>query len=252
MTLGPIGLLRRVEGVPVVGRVARRFRRRLEYKAHKHIILSSGLFDVEWYLKTYPDVTHFRGHPAAHYVMYGASEGRNPSAQFNSNWYRSAYRDITARDANPLVHYLLHGKAEGRLTDAPPRPHWITPLDPLTARDIAGPFNFRIAIQVHIYYPDLAEELLDACLNVPGDVDILATATSLEGEDCANAWARRHGFPSLTVKRVMNRGRDVAAFTAAFGLDILAIYDLFCHIHTKKSLYSGREQVEWRRHYINH
>lgn len=40
----------------------------------------SGLFDAEWYLKTYPDVAAVGANPLRHYVQFGAAEGRQPSA----------------------------------------------------------------------------------------------------------------------------------------------------------------------------
>jgi FMN phosphatase YigB (HAD superfamily) len=111
--------------------------------------------------------------------------------------------------------------------------------------------DLRIAVQVHVFYPNLAAELLDACLNVPGQVTILVSAVTQEGAEAAKAWARARKFERLQVRIAPNRGRDVSGFTTTFGRDLLAGYDLFCHLHTKKSLYTGSEQNGWRRHNVD-
>ena len=42
-------------------------------------LLRSGLFDPNWYLEQNPDVAKSGMNPAKHYLLHGASEGRNPS-----------------------------------------------------------------------------------------------------------------------------------------------------------------------------
>lgn len=50
-------------------------------------IRESGLFDRDYYLRTYPDVTATGLDPIVHYVTIGAPKGRNPSALFNTGFY---------------------------------------------------------------------------------------------------------------------------------------------------------------------
>ena len=42
-------------------------------------IRRTGLIDSEWYLGRYNDVANFGMDPVVHYLLYGASEGREPS-----------------------------------------------------------------------------------------------------------------------------------------------------------------------------
>jgi glycosyltransferase involved in cell wall biosynthesis len=72
-------------------------------------IARSNLFDQDWYLKTYPDVAQCRMDPIRHYVAFGASEGRNPSAVFSTRGYFCSNRDVAAAGMNPLAHFVLHG-----------------------------------------------------------------------------------------------------------------------------------------------
>ena len=124
------------------------------------------------------------------------------------------------------------------------------PLGPPTAAPGRSATDLRIAVQVHVFYPDLAAELLDAAANVPGRPKILASAVTNEGVEAVKAWARETGFDRVDVRLAPNRGRNVSAFTTTFGRELLEGFDLFCHLHTKKSLYTGSEQRGWRQHNV--
>ena len=100
-------------------RAQNRTRRKQNAKlAHARLLASSKSFDRDWYLGQYGDVRVADIDPVLHYLEYGASEGRNPSALFDSNWYMQQNPDVRNAGMNPLIHYLMHGAAEGR----PPRP----------------------------------------------------------------------------------------------------------------------------------
>ncbi|WJH39059.1 hypothetical protein N7E02_19415 [Aliirhizobium terrae] len=80
------------------------------YKA----IVRSREFDSEFYRNNYPDVASSNQDPIAHYIAYGASELRNPSANFDTGFYLDAHPDVAKSGINPLYHYIVHGKAESR------------------------------------------------------------------------------------------------------------------------------------------
>lgn len=90
--------------------------KRLRYRKWKNIIEKSGLFDIKYYLFTYPDVRQQDINPIIHYIKYGAKEGRNPSEEFDTNFYLTNYSDVKESKMNPLIHYILYGKQEGRKT----------------------------------------------------------------------------------------------------------------------------------------
>ncbi|TDN67202.1 glycosyltransferase [Paraburkholderia sp. BL10I2N1] len=72
------------------------------------------LFDSTWYLERNPDVAAAGVNPLEHYVMHGAGEGRDPHPLFDSTWYRERNPDVVAAGVNPLEHYVMHGAGEGR------------------------------------------------------------------------------------------------------------------------------------------
>jgi len=86
----------------------------IKYKWYK-IIKNSNLFDIKYYLFTYPDIRENDMDPIWHYIKFGADEGRNPSANFDTKYYVNKYCDIKKSHINPLAHYILYGKKEGRM-----------------------------------------------------------------------------------------------------------------------------------------
>ncbi|UQB43251.1 hypothetical protein JX580_05085 [Thiomicrospira microaerophila] len=90
-------------------------RRRLNKSAAQ--IKATDLFDANWYLAQYPDIAKTTLDPALHYLIYGANEGRNPSAKFNTLDYLTEYADVALDGANPLIHFIKFGQYEGRKPD---------------------------------------------------------------------------------------------------------------------------------------
>ncbi|HEY3475119.1 MAG TPA: sulfotransferase family 2 domain-containing protein, partial [Anaerolineales bacterium] len=91
-------------------------RRRLEQD--RTLIVSSGLFDADWYLAKNPDVAEAKVEPARHYLLAGGFEGRDPGPNFSSSGYLDRYADVRDSGQNPLVHYLRYGRREGRAANA--------------------------------------------------------------------------------------------------------------------------------------
>lgn len=109
----------------------------------------------------------------------------------------------------------------------------------------------KIAIQAHIFYLDLLKEIVSACKNMPYKFDALISIVDKSAVDkVQSAFKKISNVEKVTVRVVPNRGRDVAPFLAGFG-DLLPEYDFVAHIHSKKSLYSGSEQFNWRKYLFN-
>ena len=69
-------------------------------------IKKSGLFDPEYYLKTYADVRKADVDPLRHFCKKGWKEGRNPSSTFNTKQYLQKHPELQQADINPLLHYI--------------------------------------------------------------------------------------------------------------------------------------------------
>src|SRR5690606_28612915 len=79
-------------------------------------IEESDLFDGEWYLRRYRDVSQLELSPAEHYVRVGARLLRDPGPELSTRFSLAIHRDVARAGVNPLWHYLAHGRAEGRRT----------------------------------------------------------------------------------------------------------------------------------------
>lgn len=90
------------------------FRYYFRRRKFARMIKNSDLFDTNFYLIHNPDVASRKMVPEWHFLLYGGSEGRDPSPAFRTEFYMKQYRDVKESGMNPLVHYLLYGRKEGR------------------------------------------------------------------------------------------------------------------------------------------
>lgn len=85
----------------------------------RQTIITSGLFDADWYLSCYPDVAETGGDALDHYLRNGARERRAAGPRFDTAAYLAANPDVAANGGNALVHYIRHGLKEGRKFGGP-------------------------------------------------------------------------------------------------------------------------------------
>ncbi|WP_269505363.1 hypothetical protein [Burkholderia sp. IMCC1007] len=81
-----------------------------ELKRGKKIIERSGLFDSDWYLREYPDVAESGQDPILHYLIFGAKEGRRPSANFMTTFDPDGVSSEGGE--NPLLAFIAAGKKQ--------------------------------------------------------------------------------------------------------------------------------------------
>jgi hypothetical protein len=74
--------------------------------ADRDIVASSQVFDVDWYVSTYPDVAASGVDPAFHFVRHGAGEGRHPGPDFDTKAYVANHAEVVALGLNPVVHFV--------------------------------------------------------------------------------------------------------------------------------------------------
>jgi glycosyltransferase involved in cell wall biosynthesis len=80
------------------------------------LIQSSGLFDLDYYLRQAPESADFEHGPIAHYLTTTGEQCYQPHPLFDARFYISSYPDLQdcAASVHPLLHYLQHGASEGR------------------------------------------------------------------------------------------------------------------------------------------
>jgi predicted HAD superfamily hydrolase len=104
----------------------------------------------------------------------------------------------------------------------------------------------RIAIHLHMYYPDLAVEFYQYLKNMPFDYDLYVSVPNEEGiKVCHNVFLGLPKLGQLIIEQVPNKGRDIAPMFCNFATH-LKTYDYIAHLHSKKSLYNHGATEGWR------
>ncbi len=205
--------------------------------------IKQKLFDPEWYKFQYSlnfntDIETFND-----YIRKSTFADVSPSPIFNNSQYLLDNPDVYVDGISPLTHYLTKGKKEGRAV-YPYVSKW-TPISTISAASNPHKRIGRYAIVLHIFYLEFVEKFYDATFGVDFEFDLFVTSTEQNVIDaCKEKFSTHPQMQNLKAVLVPNRGRNFGPFLVEFGQD-LREYDYFLHLHSKKSLYSGREQVQW-------
>jgi ADP-heptose:LPS heptosyltransferase len=77
-------------------------------------ILTSGLFDLGWYVVHHPEVAGASLHPIDHYLREGAAKGFSPNPYLDFKQYQDSDEQMSRLGINPLLHYIDQGWRERR------------------------------------------------------------------------------------------------------------------------------------------
>ncbi len=194
--------------------------------AEAHEIEQSGLFQAEFHGARFPPAAPLANVIEHDYLRsWACGIGcRKPFPGFHPGVYREQ-RGL-GQGVDPLVDFIRAGQPAG-----PWRLELITAADDVAAPDAKG----RVALHVHVYYPDMLPDILarlaanttrpDLYISVPNKAAMAMVEPLLAGYDGTVA----------QVQVVPNRGRDIGPFLTAFGADWSG-YEVVGHLHTKKSL----------------
>lgn len=106
----------------------------------------------------------------------------------------------------------------------------------------------RVGVMVHVFYVDLWGEIETYLRNIVYPYTLLISVVDdRDREYLASRISTLKSIQDVVIKKVENRGRDIAPFLVSFREEVLSL-DYVCHIHTKKSLFTGSDQKEWRRY----
>jgi hypothetical protein len=87
-------------------------RMRLRQEAKE--IEASGLFDMDWYVDSYPETVLSGYRPIFHWMLAGWREHLDPNPYFSTAWYLQQNPDCASSGENPLLHYMRTGASDGR------------------------------------------------------------------------------------------------------------------------------------------
>jgi FMN phosphatase YigB (HAD superfamily) len=201
-----------------------------------------GLFDANWYEARYgkfsEPLTAF-----SDYLDKSRYANVNPSANFDTESYLRTHLDIYHSGESPLLNYIYQDGAQRRQI-SPAHLRWV-PNNALIAKETNTWQKQKIAICLHIFYADFVGKFERCLTDFPCHVDVfVAVATDEIKQQVETLFTNIANVQQLKVIVAPNRGRNFGPLLVEFGKDLLE-YDLMCHVHSKKSLYSGREQTQW-------
>jgi hypothetical protein len=199
------------------------------------------------------DVSERTTNPLLHYEKVGRRAGKRPNPFFDPLWYATSFG--VSETLLPEQHYLSDGLAY----DMPGRD-----MDPLHSGSLlrlraapkvslaraltlpAIPFNQRIGVFLHAFYPDLAEEIFGYLNNIPEPCTVFISTDTPAKAQSLGQTAKRCLQHSLEIRVLPNRGRDIASWLVGFA-DRMREVEVGIHLHTKKSFHTGSAFDDWRR-----
>lgn len=132
---------------------------------------------------------------------------------------------IQTAGADPLADFLRSGQPEGP---------WllpvITPQSTVVEHD-----EVKIALHLHVYYPELLSEILARLLQNKIRPDLFVSVPSEQVHQDVTSQLANYSGRVIAIKTVPNRGRDIGPFLTAFGPQLSSGYAIVGHLHTKVS-----------------
>lgn len=190
----------------------------------------------------------------ASFVAELCENPREIPLDFQAGEYVRLYPDLRwLTDQSPLEalrHYMCHGRFEPRLhtlraDPGGPSPEAAPGTEPVPAR---GRPERPLCVLVHVFYPELWDELSGYIRNLPaGRYDLYVNLVD-DTFDAALLGRIRDSFPEARVYVSENVGRDIGGHFQLLRNLRVEDYRLFCLVHTKKSPHMAEGEVQrWRR-----
>lgn len=213
-------------------------------------IRRSGLFDRTFYLGVNPGLHPiYRAFPERHYVLFGEAVGLRPSETFSPEAYLVQNPDLRDQPS-PFVHYVRHGHAEHRVARDPSVDPALPGDRPPVLRPAEGPPGADLAAVVHVFYPELWDEIRDALRASGLRLDLFVTVAQRGETSRALVERVREEWPEARVIPMPNRGRDILPFVHLVNSGLLERYRAVCKLHTKRSPHREDGDV-WRRRLVS-
>lgn len=151
---------------------------------------------------------------------------RKPFPGFHPGIYREQH-GLSGEGVDPFADFLRAGQPMGS---------WLrTVLSPASSAPALLP-GVRIALHLHVYYPDLLPEIMRRLSLNSVRPDLFVSVPSVKIEADVADILKDYEGRLMRLEVVPNRGRDIGPFLTAFGPQLIAEYDIVGHLHTKKSV----------------
>jgi glycosyltransferase involved in cell wall biosynthesis len=158
--------------------------------------------------------------------IYG-SGCRKPFPGFHPGIYLEKH-GLTPPNTDPFADYLRAGCPAG------PWNYPVIVANKITKKDL--PKNKRVALHLHVYYPDLLPEMITRLNCNQVRPDLFISIANEEAREFVNDQLKNYQGKTVDIQLVPNRGRDIGPLLTVFGQSIADNYDYVGHLHTKKTV----------------
>ena len=112
-------------------------------------------------------------------------------------------------------------------------------------------YRCKIAIQVHLFYEDLIQDIINKTNNIPVKFDLYITIVFPDIYNNLTNYIKKFSkVNNFEILIVENKGRDMLPFLKQMKTKFRQ-YKYLCHIHTKKSLTAPEIGILWRNYLFN-
>lgn len=163
---------------------------------------------------------------------------RKPFPGFNPGVYAEHHAGELGLE-DPLSHYLRTGQTRGP---------WNTPV--IESCQGASPLatDIQVGLHVHVFYPDLLEEILQRLCHNRTRPFLVISVNDDEGiQVSVKQLLLSYDFADAELVIAPNRGRDLGPFLVKCGRQLEQTFQIYGHLHTKRSALIGAKQAnQWR------
>lgn len=203
-------------------------RRTLQERADTETIMASQLFLQEFACPLQSGDTT-RQAQVRRYVRAWASgiDRRHPYPGFHPGVYLEQH-GVALENADPFADYLRAGQPQGA---------WNYPVVECGHSAVqALPGTVRVALHLHVYYPDLLPDMLARLAYNQTRPDLYISISDERVRARVGQALLAYPGTVAAVEVMPNRGRDIGPFLTAFASRLMTGYNFIGHLHTKKSM----------------
>jgi glycosyltransferase involved in cell wall biosynthesis len=195
------------------------------------IIEQSGLLDEKFWGGT--NATNQQGSKA--YIMTWSSglARKKPFSGFHPGIYAERNR-IIQRD--PFADYIEKSKPAGPWIHEVITPARVT--EKVLKKD-----EVPTALHLHLYYSDMADSILARVAQCKSRPDLLISVGDKNKLNDVQKALLKHGLEAKRLAIVPNLGRDIGPLLTEFASEIIKNYEIFGHVHTKKTEILNSEET---------
>jgi len=202
-------------------------RRTQQEKADTRTIIHSGRFRRDFAPSPYKYRESIETEVRDYVRAWASGIGRRkPFPGFHPGIYLEQH-GLAIQGADPFADYLRTGQPDGP---------WNYPVitgGSSCEKDL--PENQKIALHLHVYYPELLPEITARLSRNRICPDLFISITNQEDRASVVEELKDYEGSIVDIQLVPNRGRDIGPLLTAFGHRIIDNYDFIGHLHTKKT-----------------